>query len=103
MEKSIKIVDATLREGCLKYGLTVAQYYEIASLLTSLPIDMFEVCCNYKSNKYDKLIREMVNVKTKCPIIAAVDMNPLSIDKVISLGIAWIGLSFRIEDLKMQS
>lgn len=91
---SVKIIDATLREGCQCPGVdfNAAQSLEIARMLAALKVDMIECGHPLKSAVEAERVRTLVNAGLNVPILAHSRAKQEDIAAVAGTGAEWIGI-----------
>ena len=96
--RKVQILDTTIREGEQTPGVSfkISQKLEIVKMLNQLGVDYIEVGHPAVSNDIYSFIRKVSKLSLDSKLIAHSRLLKNDIDKVIGLGISWIGLFFDV-------
>jgi 2-isopropylmalate synthase len=99
--RPLRIIDATLREGCQAPGVrfSAGQSVEIARGLAALGIDQIE--CGHPSASAEEMerVRRVAALGLPCPILAHARARLEDIDAVAEAGCAWVGIFLGINGM----
>lgn len=99
--RPIRIIDATLREGCQAPGVrfTADQSAQIANGLANLGVDQIE--CGHPSASAEELARarHVAALGIDCPILAHARARHDDIDAVAEAGCSWVGIFLGINGI----
>lgn len=102
---NVKVIDATLREGCQSPGVqfTDGQTVEIARCLDLLGVDQIE--CGHPAISLAELdrVRKVVGLRLSTPILAHARAHIDDIDAVSLSGASWVGIFLGINDVTREA
>src|SRR5215211_5730050 len=103
-KRSLKIIDATLSEGCQASSVhfTNDQSVEIANDLLSLGVDMIE--CGYPiMSRYEmERVKKITNLIKVCPVLTVASPNRSHIRAAADSGARWVGIFLGINDVSQR-
>ena len=96
----VKIIDATLREGCQSPGVnfTLKQSVDIALALSDLGVDQIECGCPIASDIEFKRVKAVVNAVPSVSVLSHARAKITDIDAVAKTGAEWVGIFIGINE-----